>query len=120
MFPEIAKERRFAFDEVGLYTNNKAFIIPSDDLFLLGILNSSCAWEYIKAICAALGDSDSGGRVMLQWVNLQRLPIPKADEDSKRRVANLVRRCLNSQATERETIEQDIDSAVCALYGIQH
>lgn len=118
VFPEIAMEPRFAYDESGVYTNNKAFFIPTNDLFLLGVLNSAPAWEYTKTICAVLGDEDKRGRVMLQWVNLKRLPIPKADASSKRRVADLVKKCLDAKSENRLSIESKIDEEVSALYGI--
>lgn len=118
VFPEIALEPRFAYDESGFYTNNKAFFMPTDDLFLLGVLNSAPAWEYIKTICAVLGDEDKRGRVMLQWVNLKRLPIPKADAAAKRRVARLVRKCLDAAPEDRQPMEKRLDEEISALYGI--
>jgi hypothetical protein len=118
VFPEIALEPRFAYDESGVYTNNKAFFIPSGDLFLLGVLNSAPAWEYIKTICAVLGDEDARGRVMLQWVNLKRLPIPITDDAGKKRVAELVKQCLAANSDDRVLIERKIDAEVRSLYGI--
>jgi hypothetical protein len=103
-------EPRFAYDESGVYTNNKAFFIPSGDLFLLGVLNSAPAWEYIKTICAVLGDEDARGRVMLQWVNLKRLPIPITDDAGKKRVAELVKQCLAANSDDRVLIERKIDA----------
>ena len=61
IFPEIAKESRFTFDTKGLFTNKKAFIIPITDFYLLGVMNSSSVWEYLKSNCAVLGDADEGG-----------------------------------------------------------
>ena len=40
VYPVIAKEARFCFDNVGAFTNDKAFIISSDDLYLLGVLRA--------------------------------------------------------------------------------
>jgi hypothetical protein len=44
IYPVIAKESRFAFDTKSTFTNDKAFIIPITDYYLLGILNSSSVW----------------------------------------------------------------------------
>ena len=94
VFPEIGKEPRFAFDDDGFYANNKVFLIPTDDLFLLGVLNSDAAWSYAKNVCAVLGDENKGGRVMLQWVNFKRTPIPKAPAAERSGISALVKKCL--------------------------
>jgi type I restriction-modification system DNA methylase subunit len=41
MFPDIAKDLRFSLDRTKLYGNNTMYFIPVDDLYLLGLLNSS-------------------------------------------------------------------------------
>jgi hypothetical protein len=133
--PEICKEPRFTFDTSGLFTNNKAFIIPLNDLYLLGILNSSCAWEYTKLICSSLGDENKGGRLMLQWVNFKKMPIPSASPADKNAIATLVNYILfltkelkdipshgASLAASAEDklmlsyFEQIVDAAVMELY----
>jgi type I restriction-modification system DNA methylase subunit len=118
VFPEICKEPRFAFDDTSVFTNNKAFIIPLKDLYLLGVLNSSPAWEYTKSICAALGDEDKGGRLMLQWVNFKRLPIPQASSTERTLIATLVQKCLDARGVGCEVWEKEIDERVAELYGL--
>ncbi len=39
--PEICQKPEFTLDESKFYADNKCFIIPRDDKFLLGILNST-------------------------------------------------------------------------------
>jgi type I restriction-modification system DNA methylase subunit len=118
VYPEIAKESRFAFDNKSLFFNNKAFIVPLNDLYLLGILNSEIAWEYTKSICTALGDENKGGRLMLQWVNFKRLPIPPASESEKEPIIKLVQKCLDAKGVNCEEWEKEIDERVAALYGL--
>lgn len=78
VYPVIAKEPRFAIDVDGLYfCNDKAFIIPLDDLFLLAALNSKPCWFYLKRLCSVLGDAEKGGRLELRDVHIRNLPIPK-------------------------------------------
>ena len=79
IWPEIAKSIRFAICPPGIYTNNKVFILPIADLFLLGILNSRITWFYLKHICSILGDADKGGRPMFQEVFVKTLPIRTID-----------------------------------------
>ena len=118
VYPEIGKESRFTFDRTGAFTNNKAFIIPLDDLYLLGVLNSVPAWEYAKSVCAALGDENQGGRVMLQWVNFKRLPIPSATAADRSAIAALVQKCLDAKGVGCEAWEAEINDRVAALYGL--
>ena len=40
-YPNICQRNEFAWDDNGYLTNQKAFIIPNDHKYLLGILNSS-------------------------------------------------------------------------------
>ena len=49
VYPVIALHNRFAFDENGYYANDKIFFIPTNDLYLLSILNSSIMFLFFKA-----------------------------------------------------------------------
>jgi hypothetical protein len=42
IFPDIAKESRMSYDKTGYFVANTAYIIPTDDLYLLGILQKDC------------------------------------------------------------------------------
>ena len=118
VFPEIGREPRFALDRSGLITNNKAFIIPAADLYLLGVLNSASGWDFAKSICTALGDEDKGGRLMLQRTNFRRLPIPLATGPDRAAITALVQKCLDAKGIGCEEWEREIDERVEALYGL--
>jgi len=75
VYPEIAKESRFAYDTDGYFINNKGFLIPTNDLYLLAILNSKAIWFVLKNICSVIGDQEKGGRLELRSVFLKDLPI---------------------------------------------
>ncbi len=75
IYPEMALSSRFTYDKEFFYTNNKAFIIPGGNLFLLAYLNSTLIWYYLKTICSVLGDADNGGRLELRPSYLKDLPI---------------------------------------------
>jgi type I restriction-modification system DNA methylase subunit len=74
VYPDIAKESRFAFDDSGLYSANTTYFIPSSDLYLLALLNSRLIFAYFKRIAAVLGDEDKGGR--LRWFRQDVLKLP--------------------------------------------
>jgi hypothetical protein len=46
VFPDIANEHRFTLDRECSYFANTAYVIPGEDLYLLGILNSSQAKQF--------------------------------------------------------------------------
>ena len=53
VYPYICSSSRFTFDRAKVYANMNAYIIPTDDLFLLGVLASNVVWQYLKYVCAA-------------------------------------------------------------------
>ena len=139
VYPEIAKEPRFAFEDTGIYTNNKTFVIPCRDLFLLGLLNSKLIWSYLKRSCSVLGDADKGGRLELRTIFLEQLPIRPIDSSKpadKARHDKLVafveqmlkaKKDLAAAWTEADkdiytnkcaTLDSQIDALVYDLYGL--
>ena len=54
IYPDIASEPRFAYDEESFFGATTIFIIPMKDLYLLGLLNSKIGALYFSNVCAAL------------------------------------------------------------------
>lgn len=54
MWPVIAISNRFALVESGFYSNDKTFFIPTNDLYLLAILNSSTAFLFLGSSLSLL------------------------------------------------------------------
>jgi hypothetical protein len=75
MYPEIAMVSRFTLDTDGFYTNNKVFLIPENDYYLLSLLNSELIWFFLKKICSVLGDAEEGGRLELRAIHVEKVPI---------------------------------------------
>jgi len=57
IYPDIAATCRFAYDDSGFFSINTTYFIPSEDLYLLSVLNSSLSFFYFKTHCAALEDA---------------------------------------------------------------
>ncbi|MDM9384138.1 TaqI-like C-terminal specificity domain-containing protein [Chlorogloeopsis sp. ULAP01] len=114
IYPEICKESRFAIDYDGLFINNKVFIIPIEDLYLLGVLNSSYVWEYLKSICSKL----LGKSLELRSIYMNKIPIPNASSTEREAISKLVQKCLDAKGINCETWEKEIDDRVAALYGL--
>lgn len=118
VFPDIAKEARFAFDDNGFYVNDTGFAIPVKDLYLLGVLNSTAAWEYISRTAAVLGDPDRRGRLRLKRAYMEKLPIPNAPATERAVISRLVEKCLDAKGVGCEKWEKEINERVAALYGL--
>ena len=75
IYPDIAKESRVAFDKDGLYLANTIYFIPSNDLYLLALLNSKLVFTYMRRSAAVLGDPDKRGRLRWFRQDVMRIPI---------------------------------------------
>ncbi len=118
IFPDIAKEPRFCLDIESIYVEATAFFIPTNNLYLLGILNTSIVWFYLTSICSVLGDPNKGGRLRLKRQYISQIPIPKATEAEKEAIASLVQKCLDAKGINCEQWEAEIDDRVAHLYGL--
>lgn len=129
VYPEMAKEPRFTLDRANYYTNNKAFIIPGADMYLLGLLNSSLIWYFLKRTCSVLGDPDNGGRLELRSIYVETIPIKPISPDNptelaaKARIEALVSEILEVRAqdaaVDTKQLEAEIDRLVYGLYGLE-
>jgi TaqI-like C-terminal specificity domain/Eco57I restriction-modification methylase len=119
IYPEIAKESRFTLDENGKYPLKTVFSIPVGDLYLLGVLNSSFVWKYLKQSCSVLGDAEQGGRLTLQAIYLSKIPIPQASEIERKAISKLAQKCLDAKGVGCEKWEREIDVLVGRLYGFE-
>jgi hypothetical protein len=73
LWPGISAEvSAFAFDVAGYYGNDNNQLIISDDLYLLGILNSHLMCFALKNIC----DKVQGGFYRLKIIYIEQVPIP--------------------------------------------
>lgn len=135
MWPEIAQSARFSFDSTGLYANNKVFIMPSNDLYLLGLLNSRLLRIFIHSVCTDLqGDSYNFSGIFLVRSPIRVInPDNPSDTVMHDRIISLVtlmldlnkRLAASTQPHERTIIERqiaatdkEIDALIYKLYGL--
>ena len=131
IFPNILKRPEFTFDERKLYSNQKSYIIPLADKFLLAILNSSITFFFFRMKLPKL----RGGFYEPNFVVFKFMPIYRIDESNKKEVAKrnkiieLSDQMLSVQANLRTSaseldrkrvaiLDAQIDKAVCELYGL--
>ncbi len=98
VYQEIQFHPSFALDRSGLFTNNKAFILPTDDPWLLAVLNAPLTWWHNWRYLPHMKDetlSPTGARMV-------RLPVPRPSEAVREEVGALVERTV---ARTRENLE---------------
>jgi hypothetical protein len=130
IYPNICKRNEFTFDESKNYTNQKCFIIGSDDKYLLAILNSNVFYFLFQMKLPKL----RGGFFEPSYVFLKDFPIANTDDKLiKIKLENLSNEMLRLNAamekaktpTEHTAIERQIqatdtqiDHLVYQLYGL--
>jgi len=117
VFPDIAKSPRFALDRSGSFVDTTGFVIPREDLYLLGILNSKCVWHYLSETAAVLGDPNKGGRLRLKRMYVESIPIPKASTADRRAIEGLVKQCLHKPLDSKEA-EEELERVVARLFQV--
>ncbi|GHA61691.1 class I SAM-dependent DNA methyltransferase [Pontibacter akesuensis] len=120
LFQEIATFNAFAWDVSGAYSNNKTFIVPDADLYLLGLLNSKVVWYFINQIASKL----QGGALAMQTPYTFQIPIVSDDEESKVSITQLVEQILSIKqadaAADTSKLEAKIDVLVYRLYHLTY
>ncbi|MEJ7660980.1 MAG: TaqI-like C-terminal specificity domain-containing protein [Hymenobacter sp.] len=108
----------YTYDRHGLYGNDKTTIIPTDDLFLLGVLNSSATDFYLSPLGKKLKDAFFEYKPKY----LSQLPIPTATAAQRAEVGALVETILAARAADATAdtaaAEAAVDALVAALYGL--
>ena len=83
---------QFAFDRDAHFVNNSVFVLPTDDLYTLSVLNSRVAWWVINRTFQHM--KDDGIRVNVDY--LKRLPIPNASPQLRNDVISVAQDLVSS------------------------
>jgi type I restriction-modification system DNA methylase subunit len=136
VFPDMAISCRFALDRSGIFGDNTVYFLPTDDSYLLGLLNSKMGQFYFVQTCAALeGPGESYLRFFGQYLENfpVRRPTTLAETKQRDRIAALVDLMLalhkqlsrakaphsrTSLETQIATTDRQIDKLVYELYGL--
>jgi hypothetical protein len=138
IYPDIATSCRFYLDADGYFGTNTTYFIPSDDKYLLGILNSKLAQFFFTQVCAGL---EGTGTIYLRFFGqyIQNFPVRSLDINESAEKAQhdkmvaLVEQILAlhkslagaKSPSEKERLERQIevtdrgiDTLVYELYGL--
>jgi hypothetical protein len=120
LYQEIATYQAFAWDDNHFYSNNKTFLIPNANYYLLALLNSSTIWFFLDQIVGKM----VGGTYAMQTPSISQIPIIIATKLQSTVIENLVQKCLdikksNSKA-DTSQLETEIDHLVYKLYNLTY
>jgi hypothetical protein len=77
----------YAFDEKGFYANDALYVVAGVNRFVVGVLNSSTIWWYLRAICTDL----QNGFIQVFARDQETIPIPEANTSQKECIDAIVR-----------------------------
>jgi hypothetical protein len=139
IFPDICKNPRFSLDRTGVYLSNTAYCLGTDDLYLLGVLNSRLFWFAISNISIPFGIRAGEYRYRLIYQYMENIPVRvidfsnRSDVSQHSRIVELVKQLLamhrelpkariphEKEAVQRQIIaaDREIDLLVYQLYGL--
>jgi type I restriction-modification system DNA methylase subunit len=116
MWGNLATKPPFAWVAGPLYTIAPAVSIPSEEKWLLGILNSDYAREFVALQCI----ERSGGFLEFKPQYVETIPIPRASDADRAAIEALVQQILDLKAADPAAdvsdLEAEIDARVEFLY----
>jgi len=105
----------FVYDTDGFYSNDKSYILPTDDLSLLGVLNSSITHFYIRQESPPV----RGGYHEMRIIFMENFPIPDASSEEKTAIVERVQSILaDPENPDVPRLESEINDLVFDLYGL--
>ena len=116
VYSDISTSPTFALLKKGMYFNNTAYMISSNDKCILAILNSKIAGYYIPLVATDLGASAK--RYFKQFV--EKLPIPPLENKVVvSEILSLVGELLQKiPDTDSAELEKKLDKLVYQLYEL--
>jgi adenine-specific DNA-methyltransferase len=115
VYPDIAQSSKFTWVESKTFLGNTAYIIPTNEEWLVGLLNSRLIWWFYLNISSMI----QGGFVRFIAQYMEQVPIPSATDPQKAPIIERVRKILadpDSPLVSR--LEAEIDKLVYVLYGL--
>ena len=109
MLPDIALQMQATYDNKNFFCINTAYIIPVDDKFLLGILNS----QLVQFFYSKISSSIQGGYFRFIRQYLETIPIAK-NEKLKTEIEKFVNQLLQ---LNQEKAETKLETKVNQLQG---
>lgn len=114
IFPDIAPVARYTYLTSSVDIDMTGFMIPINNLFVLGILNSKITEKFIELISSQV----RGNYLRFKRQYVSQIPIPPASDTNKAAITALVQKCLDAKGQGVAQWEAEIDDRVAHLYGL--
>lgn len=119
IYADIAKHFRASYDTSGAFCANTLYILPTDDLSILGLLHCKLFDWYARYNFQVFGDALEGGRLRFIAQYMELVPFPIASDAQKAPIIKLVETILaDPDSPDVPRLEAEIDQHVYALYGL--
>ena len=109
-YPHFNDARNFSFEQMGAFSNDKSYLIPSDDKALLGLLNSRVLWFILSSMSPPV----RGGFHELRVQYVEKLPIPSWNESARAKLAAASEQASKA-AQERLTLQMALTRRIADL-----
>ncbi len=116
VYPDISPHMPFAYDVDGYFGANTFYFIPTNDLFMLGILNSSVSEFFYQQISSLVrGDFL---RMFSQYI--AQIPIPDASPSERASIERIVQQLLDlhGEGPQVPDLEAELNALVFRLFGL--
>lgn len=116
IYPEMASETAFAFDDEGYYVGRPASLLPTNELWLLGVLNSKAvSWFYARTTPQIRGP-------FLKFTSryVSQIPIPDIEQNQKALIRKIVEYILylkKQPTTDGKDLANSHDYVMVAHFG---
>ena len=110
------------FDKKRYLTNQKCYIIPTSDKYLVGLLNSQLMDFFFRTSLPCLDNPFSGGDMEFNKVNMETIPIKEPDAAARKQIEALVDKIhaanQSDPAADLSPLEAQIDKIIYKLYDL--
>lgn len=103
MYGHFSVKPLFSIEKSGFFSNDKSYIIPKADWFLLALLNSKVHWFTLTGMAPPV----RGGYYECRVQYVDKLPIPKATKEQKMALGKLAQQCQEA-AEARYKAQQEV------------
>ncbi|MCB9165369.1 MAG: class I SAM-dependent DNA methyltransferase [Flavobacteriales bacterium] len=117
LYQEIAMSHAFAYDEAGLYVNNKLFMLVDVPMELLAYLNSSVVWFLLWQTTTRL----RGDALAMQTPYILNLPVHSGVMENEalcKKASEVLDARSSDPASDASPLEREIDALVYGLYDL--
>lgn len=117
LYPNFSTETAFAFDDEGYYVGSPAYVLPTQELWLLGVLNTKAvSWFHARTTPQTRKDSF----LTFSARSIAQIPIPDMDSAQKALLHKLVEYILylkKQPTTDGSALTNARDYVMVAYFG---